>query len=88
VAAEELFDAMCLDRHRKGNQKYGKFTFLKMPTLTMAMEEVVDLANYARYTFVKLALLQHAIRQIQDKSVAGAEGFHSMEEVLGIKKDI
>lgn len=88
VAAEQQFDAMCLDRHRKGNQKYGTFTFLDLPTLTMAMEEVADLANYARYTFIKLVLLQDMIKQIQDKSVTEAEGFHTMEEILGIQKEM
>jgi hypothetical protein len=90
VVAEQLFEQMCLDRHRAGNQKYGKFTFLEMPTVQMAMEEVVDLANYARYTFIKLALLQDAIRQVQNNSLLGgeAEGFHTMEEILGLKKEI
>jgi hypothetical protein len=88
VEAEQLFDSMCAERHKMGNQKYGLLTFLDMPTLQMAMEEVADLSNYARYTFVKLVLLQFAIRKVQADSVKEAEGFHTMEEVLGVKKEI
>lgn len=52
-----LFDEQCNKRHEAGAAEYGPVEFLKRNTLEMAMEEVIDLANYARYTFIKLALL-------------------------------
>jgi hypothetical protein len=52
-----LFDQMCQDRHDKGAEKYGALKFMENNTLDEAMEEIVDLANYARYTFIKLYLL-------------------------------
>lgn len=57
--ASEKFDQMCAERHEMGEQEYGPVAFLENDTLQMAMEEVVDLANYARYTFVKLELLRN-----------------------------
>jgi hypothetical protein len=71
-----------------GNDKYGKLTFLEMPTLAMAMEEVADLANYARYTYIRLHLLQQSIKDIQDQSLTGAEGFFTTEQILGIRKPV
>ena len=86
--AEELFEKMTHDRHRMGNEKYGRLTFLQMPTLEMALEELADLANYARYSFVKVALLRDQIKAFQDKSITAQPGFHTVEEILGIKKEL
>lgn len=58
-----MFDASCQERHEAGAADYGTFGFLGNDTLRMAMEELVDLANYARYTFVKLWLL---VNQLED----------------------
>lgn len=64
LTAEELQDyvnefvAMCQQRHEMGAEKYGPVNFLRVDSLQMAIEEVVDLANYAMYTFIKLRILQ------------------------------
>lgn len=79
---------MCKQRHLKGEQKYGSLTFLNNSTLEMAMEEVVDLANYARYTFIKLVILQYQIKQIQRQSLKGADGFFPTSLILGVQEDI
>ena len=84
--AEALFDQMCLQRHEMGRSKYGNLTFLHMPTLEMALEELADLANYARYTFVKVALVRQQIKNLQEQAVLSQDGFHTMDEVLGITK--
>jgi hypothetical protein len=86
--SEQLFDRMCQERHDMGRTKYGTLTFLEMPTLHMALEEIADLANYARYTFVKVALLQWRIKQLQNKAVTEKDGFHSTSEVLGVTKEL
>lgn len=52
------FVAMCQQRHEMGAVKYGPVNFLKIDSLQMAIEEVVDLANYAMYTYIKLRILQ------------------------------
>lgn len=59
--ASERFDIMCQERHEMGDQEYGPVAFLGNDTLQMAMEEIVDLANYARYTFIKLELLRQKV---------------------------
>lgn len=53
----EKFDEMCQRRHEMGHDKYGPVKFLEVNALGEAMNEVIDLANYARYTWIKLALL-------------------------------
>jgi hypothetical protein len=50
-----------------GAEKYGPVKFLEVDSLEMAMEEVIDLGNYARYTFIKLYLLQKALSKQLDK---------------------
>lgn len=52
------FDAICMERHLMGAEKYGEGTYLGVDTLQMALEEIADLANYARYTFIKIRLMQ------------------------------
>lgn len=84
--ADEMFDIVCQSRHDMGREKYGKLTFVEKPTVEMAMEEVVDLANYARYTFIKLFLLQHQITEIQEDAIKNASGFVSTWSLLGVKK--
>jgi hypothetical protein len=56
-AAQRRFFEMMQERHTKGEEKYGPIKFMEVNTLEEAMEEVVDLANYALYTFVKLFIL-------------------------------
>lgn len=59
--ASAEFDKMCTERHERGAQKYGELGFLENDTLTMAIEEVIDLANYARYTYIRIRLIQQRL---------------------------
>jgi hypothetical protein len=61
VGISEEFDTRVIERHRLGATKYGAGAFLTADTLEMAIEEVLDLANYTRYTFIKLRLLQESL---------------------------
>jgi hypothetical protein len=58
------FDALCAERHEMGAEKYGPGKFLTVDTLQEALEEIVDLSNYARYTFIKLRALQDRLPEI------------------------
>src|SRR3954453_3796768 len=51
------------ERQGGGAEKYGAFAFLAKDTLQEALEEVLDLINYARYTAVKIKLLQEYLAQ-------------------------
>lgn len=51
-----------------GAKEYGPTGFLQADTLRMAMEEVIDLANYARYTYIRLALLKEGFQEEQEIS--------------------
>lgn len=81
---------MCIERYRAGNAKYGKFTFLEMPTIEMCKEEIADMANYLRFTFIKLVMLQDNISKIQQASVwaGNVDGFYPVEQVLGVTKEV
>jgi hypothetical protein len=87
-AAETLFEQMCEARHIKGERKYGALTFLDNPTLDMALEEIVDLANYARYTFIKVVILKFQIAQMQKQAAGGTDGFFTTEQIVGLQKEI
>lgn len=63
VAFSEDFDRTCDERHAMGAERYGPGKFLTVDTLEEAMQEVVDLANYARYTYIKLRMLQAYLAQ-------------------------
>lgn len=56
------FDNKCQSKHDLGVEKYGEMTWLKVDTLEHAMDEVIDLANYARMTYIRLRMLQEGIR--------------------------
>lgn len=56
-AASDEFDLRTAERHEAGAKKYGPGKFLEVNTLEEAMQEVLDLGNYARYTYIKLYLL-------------------------------
>lgn len=58
------FDNLCAERHEMGAEKYGPGKFLTADTLQEALEEIVDLANYARYTFIKIRALQDRLPEI------------------------
>jgi hypothetical protein len=68
------FDQKTFERHEQGEQKYGPGTWLKIDTLQHAMDEVLDLANYARFTYIKLRMLQDQLTEFQsDASIAKAQ---------------
>jgi hypothetical protein len=68
------FDRLTQQRHDDGEQKYGPGTWLGIDTLQHAIDEVLDLANYARFTYIKLRMLQDQIGKFQaDASVAHAQ---------------
>lgn len=62
--ASALFFRMMEERHQMGQEKYGAIKFMDVNTLTEAMEEVVDLGNYAMYTFLKLYVLNQQIQKL------------------------
>lgn len=55
----DQFDETCRQRHDMGEKKYGPIKFMEVNAYQYAMEELVDLANYARYCFIKMALMMH-----------------------------
>jgi len=66
-----------------GAEKYGPAKFLEVDTLQEAMDEVLDLANYARMTYIKLFLLQESLKKIVSKHpAADAQGFVPMKEFM------
>jgi hypothetical protein len=67
------YDQKTYERHIAGEEKYGVGTWLKIDTLQHAMDEVLDLGNYAKFTFIKLRLLQDKLVEFQaDASIAHA----------------
>jgi hypothetical protein len=60
------YDIRTHERHEMGEEKYGAFKWLGVDTLEEAMQEVLDLGNYARYTYMKLALLKLALQEEVD----------------------
>ena len=85
VTVSEEFDDQCEERHKRGGEKYGPGKFLTVDTLQEAIDEIVDLANYARYTYIKLRLLQHSIAaQLPEEGIStdfiGAKKFTSPKE--------
>lgn len=85
--ADTMFDMMCKQRYEDGVPKYGEYTFLDAPTLSMALEEIVDLANYARFSFIKIYLLMQNIGKAQARDLANANpgGFVPTSELFGGK---
>jgi hypothetical protein len=80
-ASDEL-DNTCLQRHQRGQEKYGDLTFFDADTVEMAMEEVADMMNYMRYTWIKLWLLRRSIYKIVEKHpAADSEGFIPLKEM-------
>jgi hypothetical protein len=87
TAYSDEFDASCENRHQLGAEKYGPGKFLMVDTLEEALDEIVDLANYARFTYIKLRMLQEAIiQQGTDTGVLGADGFMSTRDTTKLQK--
>jgi hypothetical protein len=55
--ASAEYDRRVQERHDMGAEKYGQLAFLGKNTLEEAMQEVLDLGNYARYTFIRLYMM-------------------------------
>lgn len=65
------YDQKTQERHNEGEKKYGPGTWLGIDTLQHAMDEVLDLGNYARFTYIKLRMLQDKLVEFQsDGSIA------------------
>lgn len=62
--ASSLFFQMMQERHEMGEEKYGPIKFATANTLEEAMQEVVDLGNYAMYTFMKLYVLNKQLQKL------------------------
>lgn len=77
----EEFDSRCDQRHKMGAQKYGPGKFLEVDTFEEAMQEIIDLANYARYTYIRLRLLQIRNPKLTDNPVLGRDGFLNAKEM-------
>ena len=75
VQISQQFDEDCDRRHKMGGEKYGPGKFLTVDTLQEAIDEVVDLANYARYTYIKLMLLQASLNEILPEQGVQNSGF-------------
>jgi hypothetical protein len=56
-------------RHDAGQEKYGPVGFTHADTLEKAMQELVDLGNYAMYTYIKCALLSEDISRLATSAV-------------------
>jgi hypothetical protein len=82
--ADEAFVRGTQERHEKGQLKYGELTYLDNDTVEMAMEEVLDMANYCRYTYIKLWLLQRAIARVaQHHPATESRGWIPTKEMFG-----
>lgn len=73
------FEDMCQKRHEMGEEKYGKFKFMEVDAIEEALEELIDIANYARYSFIRLRLIQAYLHGLaaEEPDLLGMEGFQS-----------
>lgn len=75
VLSEE-FDELCQKRYNMGEQKYGAGTWLGVDNAEMAIEELIDMANYLRFMFVRLRLVQETLGT--DRSTAAPKPGNEM----------
>jgi hypothetical protein len=54
------FDDFCRTRAEAGAETYGPTAFIGNDIITMMLEEIADLSNYARFQYIKLRILQKA----------------------------
>ena len=59
--SDEL-DKRCHERFLMGERKYGPGTWMKLDTLEMAIEELIDLMNYGRFTYIRLRCMQEMLK--------------------------
>lgn len=93
----EEFETLRQIRHEVGAEEYGPVTFLKVPLIRFAAEELADMANYCRFMYIKLRIMEEELRargiDISTSSVAeawsedeippGFASFVSAEEISG-----
>lgn len=78
----------CQERIERGQEKYGPFKFLDADLIEEAMQEVLDLNNYARFLYIKLYILRMGMPKVVNKHpAADAEGFVSTKNMMGIQDD-
>jgi hypothetical protein len=80
--ADAEFVDLAAERLKAGAEKYGPHKFLTVDTLEEAMQEVLDLSNYARMTYIKLYLLKYSLSQIETNVEPDKDGFVSMKEFI------
>lgn len=71
-----------------GAKKYGEFAFLENPTLEMAMDEIVDLMNYARYTYRKLYIMNEILQAKQQQTNFAQGGFVPTTSLFGDREQM
>lgn len=75
-----------VELHRKervGAEKYGEWAFLQNPTLEMAMDEIIDLINYAKFTYRKLYIMNEILQAAQRERPMPQEGFIPTSKLYG-----
>lgn len=81
--ADASFVADSAERLKNGAEKYGPHKFLTVDTLKEAMDEVLDLSNYARMTYIKLFLLQWSLEnKVDTEPKPDKDGFVSMKDFI------
>lgn len=60
-----LFTRERLERHEMGAVKYGPVKYFEVDSLEEAIQEILDMANYAEYTYIKLRLLQAQLTEFE-----------------------
>jgi len=81
--ADEAFIHGSVARMELGEDKYGPLKFLEIDTVEEAMNEALDLANYARFIYIKLYLLQRATNRLAAKDPrTDTQGFISFKEMF------
>ena|ERR1700756_1128316 len=86
--ADAEFVQRCAERMEKGAEKYGPLKFMEVDTVEEAMQEAIDLSNYARFIYIKLYLLQKSTARLANKNpIADKQGFIPMKGLFGLESD-
>ncbi len=82
----EEFDALTQLRNEVGEEEYGHATFLTVPLIRYAAEELADTANYCRFLYIKLRLMEATLnaRGIDLSAGTTEEAWDDNEIPLGI----
>lgn len=81
--ANHQLDRELLRKGEVGAQKYGEWAFLQNATLDMAMDEIVDLMNYARFTYNKLYIMNEMLKARAQEPNIVQEGFVPTSALFG-----